>query len=481
MSMLGGSKSTGSTAGTTSGVYALGTSIQDSNRMSPFAQMLSELQQLQQTDPSKYQQVTQQISTNLTTAANTATSEGNTAAATQLNQLAADFSNASTSGQLANVQDLAQAVGGHHRDGRCLPGSERRRREKRRGGRQETGARNAKTRQAGRGRSGARQRRRKEAWTQHVAYAKDVESYTEYALYATAVQSPPEQLIELIAMLEQQAPKSKYLADAYGPYFAALNASGASAKITAIAEKALENLPDNEDALAVVARSAYDRKQMDRALTLANRLVAAASKHAKPENVPQADFERKRSSFLGQGYWMAGIIYGDRQQFALSDKALRAALPLIKGNNAMAGPALFLLGVDMGVLGVDVEDGVAEHADGLDRIDALPEHVAGIVVASHGGARDRAQLEQGLRAVGDEAGVHLDGDLARRDRPRTGRASSSRGHLFVPLPLQDFEILRRPRAGDPVGIFGGVARRGSRRNRSPRARRASRPAAPSCG
>ena len=112
--MLGGSKSTGSTAGTTSGVYALGTSIQDSNRMSPFAQMLSELQQLQQTDPSKYQQVTQQISTNLTTAANTATSEGNTAAATQLNQLAADFSNASTSGQLPNVQDLAQAVGGHH-------------------------------------------------------------------------------------------------------------------------------------------------------------------------------------------------------------------------------------------------------------------------------------------------------------------------------------------------------------------------------
>lgn len=191
----------------------------------------------------------------------------------------------------------------------------------------------------------------KEAWTQHVAYAKDVESYTEYALYATAVQSPPEQLIELIAMLEQQAPKSKYLADAYGPYFAALNASGASAKITAIAEKALENLPDNEDALAVVARSAYDRKQMDRALTLANRLVAAASKHAKPENVPQADFERKRSSFLGQGYWMAGIIYGDRQQFALSDKALRAALPLIKGNNAMAGPALFLLGVDNYQLG----------------------------------------------------------------------------------------------------------------------------------
>jgi hypothetical protein len=35
-------------------------------------------------------------------------------AANQLNQLAADFTNASKSGQLPNVQDLAQAVGGHH-------------------------------------------------------------------------------------------------------------------------------------------------------------------------------------------------------------------------------------------------------------------------------------------------------------------------------------------------------------------------------
>jgi hypothetical protein len=191
----------------------------------------------------------------------------------------------------------------------------------------------------------------KEAWTQHVAYAKDVESYTEYALYATAVQSPPEQLIDLIATLEEQSPKSKYLADAYGPYFAALSASGGAAKIPAIAEKALENLPENPDVLAVCAETALGRKQTDRALTLSNRLVAAVSKRAKPENVPQADWDRTRSNLLGRGYWMAGVIYGEKQQFALSDKALRAALPLIKGNKAMEGPALFYLGVDNYQLG----------------------------------------------------------------------------------------------------------------------------------
>src|ERR1019366_2800930 len=42
------------------------------------------------------------------------TSDGNTTAATQLNQLATDFTSASKSGQLPSVQDLAQAVGGHH-------------------------------------------------------------------------------------------------------------------------------------------------------------------------------------------------------------------------------------------------------------------------------------------------------------------------------------------------------------------------------
>jgi ribosomal protein L22 len=86
----------------------------DGQQLSPFAQMMSTLQQLQHSDPTKYSQVTQQIATNLQSAAQTAQSDGNTSAANQLNQLAADFSNASKSGQLPNIQDLAQAVGGHH-------------------------------------------------------------------------------------------------------------------------------------------------------------------------------------------------------------------------------------------------------------------------------------------------------------------------------------------------------------------------------
>jgi hypothetical protein len=87
----------------------------DNGQLSPFAQLMSTLQQLQQSDPAKYQQATQQIATNLQSAAQTDLANGNPAAANQLNQLATDFTNASKSGQLPSVQDLAQAIGGHHR------------------------------------------------------------------------------------------------------------------------------------------------------------------------------------------------------------------------------------------------------------------------------------------------------------------------------------------------------------------------------
>jgi hypothetical protein len=86
----------------------------DGSQLSPLAQLLSTLQQLQQQNPTQYQQVTAQIATNLQTAASTAQSDGNSTQASQLNQLATDFQNASQTGQLPNIQNLAQAIGGHH-------------------------------------------------------------------------------------------------------------------------------------------------------------------------------------------------------------------------------------------------------------------------------------------------------------------------------------------------------------------------------
>jgi tetratricopeptide (TPR) repeat protein len=185
----------------------------------------------------------------------------------------------------------------------------------------------------------------KETWNNRVTYAHSVEMYTEYALYATAVEARPEAAVDLLAALEQQNPKGKYLADAYGLYFHALRQTGAAAKIPAIAEKALESFPENDDALAVLAETAFSRKQADRALGYAHRLTAVLNKHPRPEGMSAADWERKRTAELASGYWIAGAVQAEKGVYFEADKDLRAALPLVAGNDTRRATALFYLGL----------------------------------------------------------------------------------------------------------------------------------------
>ena len=185
----------------------------------------------------------------------------------------------------------------------------------------------------------------KKIWDERSRMPRARELYVESALAGTAVQSPPAVMVDLIATLEQQNPKSKYLDAAYGPYLVALDKTGAKAKIPAVAEKALANFPENDDLLMFMMETAVARKQTDRALSYANRLTAAINKHGKPEGVPAADWERKKNAELARGYYMAGVISAEKGEFVAADKNLRAALPLIQGQPAMLGPALFYLGM----------------------------------------------------------------------------------------------------------------------------------------
>jgi len=152
----------------------------------------------------------------------------------------------------------------------------------------------------------------KENYEARARYAKDVDTYSEYSLYALAIQSDSKVGADLVATLEAQNPKSKYL--------------------------------DMPDLLMIEVDGAVGRKQTDRAVTLANRMIAAANKKA-PDGISAADWERTKSSALGRGYFVVGSIACERNQYKVADTNLRSALPLIKGNNAMMGPALFCLGV----------------------------------------------------------------------------------------------------------------------------------------
>lgn len=165
-----------------------------------------------------------------------------------------------------------------------------------------------------------------------IARAREIETYSEYALYVTALQGPAEATVDLLSTLEQQNPKSKYLDEGYGRYFIALNQTGAASKITAIAEKAIANIPDNPDLLLVLAESALTRKQYDRAVSYGQRLAAAASEH-------------KRNAAVGRGRYIAGVAAASGTKWGVADKELRAALPFIKDSEEMTGNALFYLGL----------------------------------------------------------------------------------------------------------------------------------------
>jgi len=186
----------------------------------------------------------------------------------------------------------------------------------------------------------------KTTWKQLVEYGRGIEQYIEYALSASALSAPTPQLtIELLAMLEQQNPKSRYLDDAYAAYIVAMNKSGAAAQIPAMAEKALAHFPENEDLLLVLADHYLNTKRTAQANQMAERLLNVIKRHPQPEVLSPSDWAHKKTACLTRAYWIAGLTHAERNEYLLADTDLRAALPLVKGNEAMLAPALFHLAV----------------------------------------------------------------------------------------------------------------------------------------
>ena len=234
----------------------------------------------------------------------------------------------------------------------------------------------------------------KEDWPNRVKYAKEAEGYAEYALFATGVQAEPATMVDLLELLEQQSPKSKYLDQGYEAYLAALHQVGKDDAVPAIAEKAIVNFPNNPDLLLVLANAAQVKRQADRAISFANRLVAAANSRQKPEAVSAADWEAKKRIWLGRGYWIAGVLNGEKNLYALSNKSLRAALPYLKGEPALMAPALFFLGVSNYQLGTmtnnkkQVLEGAA-FSDQCAAIEGVYQHQCWLNAQNIKGAADK--------------------------------------------------------------------------------------------
>ena len=98
-------QSAGITANSTGNAGATAASQSDSSRLSPSAQLANSLQQLQESNPTKYKQVTQQVAMNLQSAAQTAQSQG-IRRGKSTHPAGGRLHQRFRSGQLPNLQDL---------------------------------------------------------------------------------------------------------------------------------------------------------------------------------------------------------------------------------------------------------------------------------------------------------------------------------------------------------------------------------------
>jgi tetratricopeptide (TPR) repeat protein len=174
-----------------------------------------------------------------------------------------------------------------------------------------------------------------------------VDNYTAYSLFAAALQEgDPKQKAALFRALAENAPDSQYAAQSRDAYFLALTQSGDIAGAAALAEKSAAAGNAGEEMLAFLG-DYYLRqnKELPKVFEYANKLVQIVNEKPKPEGVPEEAWEKRKQQLLGLGYWMAGSAAALQNKFAEADKALRAALPYLAGNNELRAGALFHLGV----------------------------------------------------------------------------------------------------------------------------------------
>lgn len=190
---------------------------------------------------------------------------------------------------------------------------------------------------------------------QRLEYVKGVGTYADYALYELALKlKDPKQVAELGAALEHQNVKSQYMPQISGIYLSALTQSKQNA--CPAAEKLAAANAKDVDADVIAANCSLQQKQYDRAIAHASHITEALSSRPKPEGLSEADWASRKSILLGRANWIAGIAYANESKLGPADKALRAALPSVKGEPQMAALALFNLGLANYQLGKAIGD-----------------------------------------------------------------------------------------------------------------------------
>jgi hypothetical protein len=176
-----------------------------------------------------------------------------------------------------------------------------------------------------------------------LEYAKEVDEYSEYALYVLALKAQPKEEVDLVDTLIKQNPKSQYLPEVATSYFAALSKAGEGAKACpAAARMAVDK---NAEAMLYAADCSWRANRSESVISYAAKAAEAASTRTKREGVSESDWAAQKSALLGSASFYTGVGYTMQMRYGPANKALKAALPAIKGNQQLYAIALFDLGL----------------------------------------------------------------------------------------------------------------------------------------
>ncbi|MGH9719350.1 MAG: tetratricopeptide repeat protein [Bryobacteraceae bacterium] len=186
-----------------------------------------------------------------------------------------------------------------------------------------------------------------EAWKARVDRARQIIPRSEFELYNVALQAQdPRKRIELVEALRQRNPKSEYMSKMNSLAFVSFRQIGDNDKTLAAAERILATDQSDEDILAFVADQYSQKKRdPDKIIEYANKLVEVLNTKPKPEGASDADWTKKKETLLGLGHFMSGSTYFNQKKYKQADTSLRAALPFTTGNDTLKGATLFFLGL----------------------------------------------------------------------------------------------------------------------------------------
>jgi len=181
-------------------------------------------------------------------------------------------------------------------------------------------------------------------WKQNIEYSKQVEQYTEYAIYFAALQTKDNTTkAKLIDNLEQKNPTSEYLAQLRTSQTQVVRQVDIEEAVAA-AEASFKKGEYNIDSLMMVANHLMTRRRdPEKVISYSNKLIEMLNAGARSPEMSEPDWDRKKHQMLGVANWMMGLLYSTQERFGLADRALRQALPNLKSSDMIAG-ALYHLG-----------------------------------------------------------------------------------------------------------------------------------------